>query len=274
MKHNAFVELTKLLIDAFFVPLRKSKIFLAYLFNHTLRKELEEGLENGEVFPSQHIHRSIRLAKKNPDQDFIILDIGGGIGATAKLFNELLPKNKIVVFEPIHNNYTTIKSKFANISGIEVFNLGLGNENAKKNINVANRITASSIFPLSAEHDSHLYNEKSLGQNRIESIEIVRLDDFLAKNTSVIGIMKLDVQGYEMNVLKGAESTLKRTNIIVLEVNNHDIYSGSPKYFDIDIYLREHDFTLYDIIPSFRDKGKLKEWDVIYISKSALCALG
>ncbi len=273
MKHNIFFEFVKIIIDVFFKPLKRSKPFLSYLLNHTLGKELEEGIEKGEVFPLQHIHRSIRLAKKIPDQNFIILDIGGGIGASVKIYNALFPGNKIFVFEPVLENYTTIKSKFANCSNIEICNVAVGNENSKKQINVANRITSSSLFPLAADQDSNFYNETTLGQNRIESIEIVRLDDFLAKIPNEIGIMKIDVQGYEMNVLQGAALILKRTNIVLLEVINHDAYVEAPKYYDIDSWLREHDFTLYDIIPSVLDKGMLKEWDVIYISNSALCAL-
>jgi FkbM family methyltransferase len=273
MQHNVFFEFCKHLIDAFFKPFKKSNVFLSYLFNHTLRKEIEERIEKGEMFPLQHIHRSIRLVRKFSDQNFIILDIGGGIGASVNIYSKLLPENRIMVFEPILENYTRIKSTFSNVKNIEVCNFAVGNENAKKQINVANRVTSSSIFPLSADPESDFYNENSLGQNRTETIEIVRLDDFLAKTNDIIGILKIDVQGYEMNVLKGAEITLKRTKIIVLEVTNHDVYVGSDKYFDIDIYLREHDFTLYDIIPSVLDKGRLKEWDVIYISNSAICEL-
>ncbi len=102
---------------------------------------------------------------------------------------------------------------------------------------------------------------------------MVRLDDFLAKNQDEIGIMKIDVQGYEMDVLKGAETTLKRTDIIVLEANNHEGYTGSAKYYDIDKYLRERNYTLYDILPSIVDNGKLKEWDMIYMNNSARCRL-
>jgi FkbM family methyltransferase len=229
--------------------------------------------EHGELFPMNHIHRSIRLAKKLPGKDFVILDIGGGIGASVNLYNKFFPGNRIIVFEPILENYNAIISKFRDFPNIEVYNLAAGNENSKEQINVANRITSSSILPLAADPESTFYNEKSLGKNRIESIEIVRLDDFLAKIHDKTGIMKIDVQGYEMNVLKGAELVLKGTNIVVLEVTNHNVYAGSPKYFDIDTFMRDHDFTLYDIIPSVLDRGKSKEWDVIYISNSALCEL-
>ena len=72
-------------------------------------------------------------------------------------------------------------------------------------------------------------------------------------------------------MLKGAETTLKRTDIVVLEANNHGGYAGSAKYFDIDNYMRGHNFTLYDILPSIVDNGKLKEWDMIYMNNSAKC---
>jgi len=71
----------------------------------------------------------------------------------------------------------------------------------------------------------------------------------------------------KLEVLKGAKLTLERTCIVLLEVNNHNGYSGSPKYYDIDLALRESGFLFYDLCPSTRDNGRLKEWDTIYINK-------
>jgi FkbM family methyltransferase len=267
------VKYIKIIIDLLFLPLVKIKPLFSYLLNNPFKKELESRLEKGELFPMQHIHRSIRLAKKLPDQDFIILDIGGGIGASLRLYLKYFPSNRIIVFEPVAESFKTIKSKFGNSENVTFCNLAAGNENSKQEINIANRVTSSSILPLSAETQSVFYDAKTLGLSRNETIEIVRLDDFLAGEKSSIGIMKLDVQGFEMNVLKGAEETLKRTSIVLLEAGNHDVYVGSPRYYEIDEYLRDRGFILYDIIPSVLDSGQLKEWDVIYISNSALCGL-
>jgi FkbM family methyltransferase len=267
------VKYIKFIINLLFLPLVKIKPLLTYLLNNTLKKELECRLEKGELFPMQHIHRCIRLAKRLPDQNFIILDIGGGIGATVKLFRKYFPVNRIIVFEPVAESFRTISDKFGDDPNIQICNVAAGNENSKKEINIANRITSSSLLPLAAETESAFYDEKSLGLNRNETIEIVRLDDFLTSVAGNIGIMKLDVQGFEMNVLQSASETLKWTSVVLLEAGNHNVYVGSPGYYEIDDYLREHDFTLYDIIPSVLDNGQLKEWDVIYISKSALCGL-
>jgi hypothetical protein len=271
MRKNFTTELIKKLIDLSFAPLKKSKTFLSYLFDHTLIKELEERSEKGELFPLHHIHRSIKLAKKFPNQKFIILDIGGGIGATAKIFNQFFPENRIMVFEPINDNFNAIKLRFSPNTNIEIIKYAVGNENSVKKINIANRITSSSILPLAVDINSEVFNENNLGQTRIESVEIVRLDDFMLNDHNEIGIMKIDVQGFELDVLKGAEVTLKRTDIVVLEANNHNGYVGSPKYYDIDKFLREHNFTLCDILPSIVDNGKLKEWDVIYLNNLVQC---
>jgi len=271
MKKNIFTETVKKLIDIFFAPLKKSKTFLSYLFDHTLKDEMEKRSERGELFRHLHIHRSIRLAGKLKNRDFIILDIGGGIGATAKIFRSAFPSCQIVIFEPIEENFNTITSVFSADSRTRVLKKAAGNENSSRQINVANRITSSSILPLSADSGSEVFNEDNLGRSRLENIEIVRLDDVPLTATGEIGIMKIDVQGFELDVLKGAERTLERTDIIVLEVNNHEGYAGSAKYFEIDGFLREHDFTLYDILPSILDNCKLKEWDVIYLNNTARC---
>lgn len=273
MKKPVLSEFAKIIIDSAFRPLRKNKTLLSHLFNHTFRKELEERIENGGIFPMHHIHRSISLAKMLPEQDFLIVDIGGGIGASVILYRKYFPANRIMVFEPISENYNAIRSRINGLQNIEVINKALGNENSFVPINIANRITSSSLLPLSADPGSEAFSEKNLGKSRDEKIEVVRLDDFLSKNSRDIGVMKIDVQGYEMNVLKGAEKTLERTKVIVMEANNHEGYAGAPKYYETDAFLRDHNFTLYDILPSIFEKGKLKEWDVIYLNKSAACTL-
>ena len=102
-----------------------------------------------------------------------------------------------------------------------------------------------------------------------EEIEITKLDISIPV-TETVGILKIDVQGYELEVLKGAINTLLRTSIILLEMNNHDGYKGSPKYYELDEFLRNQKFTLYDIFPSTKDDGRLKEWDSLYINNKHL----
>ncbi len=82
--------------------------------------------------------------------------------------------------------------------------------------------------------------------------------------------MKLDVQGHELEVLKGAVNTLKNTAIVVAEMSNHHNYKGAPLYYDIDEFLRRNNFSLYDQCLSLKEDGKLLEWDGIYVNNNLL----
>ena len=98
-----------------------------------------------------------------------------------------------------------------------------------------------------------------------EKIQISKLDVEIPDYFHIL-ILKIDVQGYELEVLKGARESLKRTVIVTLEMNNHIGYLGSAKYFEIDEYLRNAGFILYDIFPSSKIEKQLAEWDSIYLN--------
>ena len=82
--------------------------------------------------------------------------------------------------------------------------------------------------------------------------------------------MKLDVQGFEIEALKGAVNCLSRTYFVLIELSNHDYYKHGAKYFEVDDFLRQIGFELQTFIPSLRDKNKILEWDSIYMNKKLL----
>lgn len=271
MKKNFFTTIIKRLIDLTFIPVRKNRILLDHVINGTLRSEIGSMSESGKLFPLNHIHKSIRLSQNLVNQDFIILDIGGGVGASLKIFLEQLPGKKIIVFEPVEDSFNAIKQRFPGYNNIEFVRAAAGNDNGEKDIHIAERITSSSLLPLAADPESNVFDDRNLGKVRTEKIRTVRLDNFLSSFDGRIGIMKIDVQGYELDVLKGAENKLGITDIVVLEANNHEGYKGSAKYYEIDSYLRSHNYSLVDIIPSIVDNCRLKEWDMIYLNNLSEC---
>ena len=79
--------------------------------------------------------------------------------------------------------------------------------------------------------------------------------------------MKIDVQGYEIEVLLGASDHLQNVDLIVVEVSNHDGYESAPKYYEVDRVIRENGFVISDLFPNSKEKNQLLEWDIIYINK-------
>lgn len=261
-------KIIKLIINAFAILIKHNQAALKYLFTKALKNETTNFIENQYYQNYAHIDKSILLLKKLGADNSIIVDVGGADGTTSEIFAKNFAENKIYVFEPIRENFNQIEKKQNKYSNLVLFNKALGNCELNTKINIASRVTSSSIFNLNPDQNSSIFSS-DLNFCRSEEIIITKLDNVIAKDI-VIGIMKLDVQGYEMEALKGANSSIERTMIIVIEMNNHNHYPGAPKYYEIDEYLRNRNFSIFDVFPSTKDLGRLKEWDSIYLNNNFL----
>ncbi len=260
-------SLVKPIINLLCLPLKMSKDLRKYVFSVALKHETEDYCEHEFFGGYYHIEKAINLIKKMKIKDHIIVDVGGATGATAKLFTKYFSDNKIWVFEPIKSNYDILISLAKQNSNLKIIPKAAGSKNEKTFINKANRITSSSLYELNADKKSKILSEILVPEGK-EEIEMTTLDDILPNKT--ISILKFDVQGYELEALKGSLSTLENTVLIVIEMNNHDGYKGAPKYHEVDSFLRNNNFILFDMFPSFKDNDQLKEWDCIYMNRNYL----
>jgi FkbM family methyltransferase len=262
-------SILKFFIRSFCSIAKKNKDVKKYIFESVLKSELAEYFENGYFQGYRHIEKGIEIARKfSPGGSYAVVDVGGANGKTASIFHNSLPGQKVYVFEPIKSNFATISGLVTDFPRLIPVNKALGNESGSTRINIASRISSSSILELKSDKNSSVFSE-ILDKVNDEEIIISRLDSEIPSDLE-ISILKIDVQGYELEVLKGAELCLKRTSIVILELSNHGGYVGSPKYFEIDQKLRDSGFILFDLLPSTMDNGRLVEWDTIYVNKKLL----
>ena len=81
-------------------------------------------------------------------------------------------------------------------------------------------------------------------------------------------LLKIDVQGGEIEVLKGADKTLNNFEVIVLEVGLIEQYIGQPIFSDYISYMTKKDFVAYDIIHTgYADTGMLCQVDLVFVKK-------
>lgn len=221
-----------------------------------------------EVFLNDypHIRRVCSLLKK--EKSPVIFDIGGGQGTTLALFLEQLPNSNIHLFEPIAANFKIIEKEFGQKPNVSLHQLAAGKKNEKRTIHIADRVTSSSLHTLNPEaHEADSYLAQALRPSGKEEISVIRLEVYLEKYQQ-IDLLKLDVQGFELNVLEGCGELLKRVRYVLLEVSNHHGYKEAALYYELDAYLRNQGFQLADIFPGIKAKGFLKEWDCIYLNES------
>jgi len=197
-------------------------------------------------------------------EDFIIVDAGAADGRSSLKFAHNFKQSKIIAFEPVSQMCELFKEKTQHLSNVILIKKALGNSISKVKVNITKNFESSSILQLNTQYNKNTDFTDELGFQNTETVDLTTLDEEL-KDHKNIGLIKIDTQGAELMILQGASQTLKKTKIILLEMNNHDSYKNAAKYYQVDIYLRNSDFRLYDLIPALRNKERIYEWDAIYL---------
>jgi FkbM family methyltransferase len=195
---------------------------------------ISETLRNGIFWDMDFLYLYSKYYKPNTD----ILDIGGYIGTSSLLFSKIVGTNNIIhTFEPV--NYKCLQKNITdnNLDNkIKLYNCGLSNVNGKIkspkiNYHEKNNYGGQAIALL---HDSHI-NEQLLNDdiNSDDYINLKKLDDFNIKN---IGLIKIDVEGFELSVLEGAMETIKNSNYppIFIEIWGVECWRENYRDYYID----------------------------------------
>ncbi len=176
-----------------------------------------------------------------------IIDIGANEGQFALKFSQLLPNAKIHSFEPISKCFNALKENTKGVN-IEYHNMGVGDEYSEKKINVYKHSPSSSLMEMAELHEDLFPH--SIGHQE-ETIIVDRLDTiFKDKSLKQNILIKIDVQGYESNVIIGGRETLKKAKLVIIEMGYSELYVGQ-KLFD-DLYMMLHEL-------GFRFKGNIAQ---------------
>ena len=219
---------------------------------------------------SEHLIRLSKLIRRNVfnRSGMLIIDIGAASGDSPVFFSKNFPECKIIGFEPIPESFALARDKTAKIASIELRNLALYDHPGEMDFHITtNKVSSSLNAP------DHTVSSSS-GAGLFDNIEIKKVKvstlDLELQGTKEILLIKLDTQGSELGVLKGGVATLKRTNFVISEMNNHDDYKNASKYYEVDAFLRANNFILADIIVAHRSDGRVIEYDAIYMNRKLL----
>lgn len=161
-----------------------------------------------------------------------VIHVGGHIGEEVDLYKKYT--NNIHIFEPLTECYEKIPQ------GVEKYPFALGSREENREIHVANNKQSSSLFE--PKHHLSKHPDVSFGEKRFISVKT--LDSFEIKNCN---FLNLDVQGFELEVLKGAEKTLDGVDSIYTEVNQIELYSNCVLLDTLDSWLKEKKFERVEI---------------------------
>ena len=163
-----------------------------------------------------------------------ILHIGAHWGEESRYYGNL----PVIYFEPVKSNFEHLVKNVTSPNATFV-NKALGNQTGKVPIFVetANRGQSSSIL----KPKLHLTQYPHITFDTTEMVDMIRLDDYDFERTKYNGI-NIDVQGYELEVFKGAEKVLPYIDYIYGECNRAELYEGCVQINELDEYLAKFDF--------------------------------
>jgi FkbM family methyltransferase len=188
-----------------------------------------------------------------------VVHIGAHFGEEYPIYEKLKIKN-LIFFEPLSSNYRELQKNVG--SKAKIFNMALGNVEGEIEMFVesANKGQSSSIL----EPKLHLEQYPHIVFNQREKVKITKLDNFISELTN-INFINIDVQGYELEVFKGALVFLKNVDYIMTEVNNAEVYQNCAKVDELDNFLSEYGFKRVETTWDGRTWG-----DAFYIKKNGI----
>jgi FkbM family methyltransferase len=197
----------------------------------------------------------------------LVVDVGANTGQFAHQCRAAGYKGEIISFEPSAAAHASLLQSAASDPLWNVADrMALGAADGKIEINIAANSYSSSILPML---DSHLSAAPASRYLHKEKVPIRRLDDVLRPAGRNI-FLKLDVQGYESQVLAGATQLLAHTLAVQLEMSLVPLYEGEVLMPGICAAMTGSGFELWDFEPSFRNPttGRLLQIDGIFTRPS------
>lgn len=213
----------------------------------------------------------------------VIFDVGANIGQTAIEFRRMFPDSTLHCFEPLPDEFRSLKRNCASIGAAHAYPLALSDKAEIRDFYRNKKYSKSSglvnlnMDALSIVKNTHPKDGFDAAGSAFETIKVetTTLDRFAEEaHVARIDLLKLDTQGAEESILSGAKSLLESGNIgvILTEISLDGIFSSSPSFGKIEAILTPNGYSLFDICHVYKDLslGRTCWVDAIYIHKKIL----
>jgi FkbM family methyltransferase len=196
----------------------------------------------------------------------VVLDVGANAGWWARDLRRAGYQGRIVSFEPLSQAYGELEQAASADPLWFTHRLACAHAPGVTTINVAGNSWSSSLLPMSDEHRAAAPESGYVG---MEQVRAVTLDEFcagrLSEGESVY--LKLDVQGGEREVLRGAGSVLLSVRLLELELSVVSLYEGQALYGEMLDFLTAQGFTLAGLSEEFINErtGRLLQFDGVFL---------
>ena len=200
----------------------------------------------------------------------VVFDVGANEGQFARGLRRNGYRGRIVSFEPVAQVYEKLVANAQGVGSWQTVNCALGSFDGKAAINVASNTVSSSLLDMLPRHiegspESRYVRREEISVRKIDSV----IDTYLAKGERLY--LKVDTQGFEKQVIEGAENSLDRIWVIQLEMSLVPLYEGETLIGDLIDLLSRKNYGVVSLEPVWRDvtTHELLQVDGIFYRKGS-----
>ncbi|MFD5826114.1 FkbM family methyltransferase [Lentzea sp. NPDC060358] len=217
-----------------------------------------------EVTRDPFAHRLARLCERAGVQT--VLDVGANSGQYARLIRSGGYRGRIISCEPLAEPCGRLRAAARTDPRWHVVRAALGRQRGTITVHVAGNSYSSSVLDMLPSHAEAAPESVYVGA---EEAPMTTVDDLLDDVTAPSTLLKIDVQGYEGEVLAGASRSLGRIAAVQLELSLIPLYTGQLLMGELVEMLSGRGFDLWSIEPGFRDgrTGQMLQCDGIFVRR-------
>ena len=179
----------------------------------------EVNLEWGSSITNRYGMYDVPTEKLSAINGKAVIDVGGYVGDSLSLFRALFPESKIYTFEPSKASFDTLTNLFKqdiNQGNIIPVQKGLGDEKGILKLSKGQGLQSDATASMAMDY--------GLGPDSYEEAEVITLDEYVQEHNLSVGLIKVDVEGFEPQVLKGALNTIKTQRPVLVLATYHNGY--------------------------------------------------
>jgi FkbM family methyltransferase len=197
----------------------------------------------------------------------LVFDIGANKGQYATGIMDAGYKNKIVSFEPLSSAHSVIDSLSKSYGNWTIAQrCAIGSRNEEIEINISANSVSSTLLNMLDTHLDGAPESKIIGKEKVKVYPLDEIAPELIRESKNI-FLKIDVQGFEQEVLKGAQKMLEKAKGVEMEISLVPLYQDQNWLLaEILKYMTDKGFTLVSIVPAFTDHktGKVLQCNGIF----------
>lgn len=190
-------------------------------------------------------HESLEHAISCGIEPDIVYDVGAGTG-TPWLY-EAFPHATHMLFEPLPTHVEKLRKTYS-YENFKIHEVAIGSEKTLGSLHVPStskgKTTWSSLLQTTRQMESFTNAWGASSDAKDITVQIFPLDDYAQSGRS---ILKIDTEGSEMNILKGAKKVLSRCQLLIIELSIFPRWDGEGRFAEIISFLDASEFELFDI---------------------------